>query len=522
MASGARVTEAEREMWRWAMQGIRDHELGVLVAWGGIKATVLAELLGEGCGERLEAAKERVHRAGRSAGLHGAIICRTEAELGPKAIEMVKRIEPQEDREEGCYWLEVGGRGAKIGVPRSLVEEIRKGARKTIRSHTQVRRQHHIPVWLSQGFAEPTQRNGKLKVYERDGTPSGMTRTPESWGVSNWFYNNEEGSVDPMLDEWDQMDSRIVAKLREGGREVQAAIQEVPAMLTRLVLRRASTRSMFEEKAREVEAGWHAMAAAERRAGSAKERYVRRLRNGAQGVREIIEEDLRAQGVDEEELDRKIDEWMAEAARRAEKMDEAIFEEAAAGAPMRARLESNVDAKGHHIEWLRDELGRGGFEKYRKDMRYTISVCSEPILILGDAVVVESRVGYAKPHDPLEEPDRPLEAVYLPIGKDKMLTGCRNGYEPRDLGWIVAAQSRLARRSFIGANIENRYAEGEQGRIGECLEGINVARGYAEVLETRETRDGPRCARSRDAGQSAGSVVPSTAHKERENEGRQQ
>ena len=489
LAESGKCGEADKAMWSWAWPGMRDHEIGVLVAWGGVSASALAEAVCNGRGAGYQAVRERVLRAARGCGLHGSIVCRREEELGPKAKECVRRVKIPMEKGDGCCWIDAGGNGARIGVPWSVVEKMQKQAGEDKRSHTEVKRPHHIPVWLTKGFAKPAEREGTLRVYEKGRSPGGRKGKPVSWGYAKWFYSNAAQSVDPMLDEWDQRDSRTIRVLREGGPDMHGAIQEVPWLLTKLVLRREATRRMLEETSTELQEGWKLLMEEEQRTQGSKERHIGRLRRGAAGLREVVEEDLRAQGVEESELDRRIEEWMADAAERAGKLDAALFVAAGPGGLEQAKREGLLDVKDYHINLLRKEADGGPFEKYCRDMSYGVSTCSEPILVLGDAVVVEGRAGYGKPHDPLEEPERKMDSVYLPLGKDRLLAGWRKGHEPRELGWILAAQARLARRSFIGADIANEYAEREQARIGECREGMNLARGYAMAREARDGRD---------------------------------
>ena len=491
LADGESSSEAERAMWRWAWPGMGDHEIGVLVAWGGVGVEALAKAVCIGQESGYEATRERVIRGARTGGLHGAVLCRTEEELGPAARECVRRVEIPRKKEDGCCWIDAGGSGGRIGVPWEVVEEVQRKAGEEKRSHTAVKRQHHTPVWLVQGFAEPEERTGRLRVYEKGRSPGGRKGTPESWGYGKWFYSNAEGSADPLLDKWDRRDSETIRVLRDGGPGMGEAIQEVPGLLTRLVLRRETTRRMLEQTGTELQEGWKLLMEEERRGEGSKARQVERLRRRAAGIREVVEEDLRAQGVAEADLDQRIEEWMADAAQRAEALDAAVFETAGTEGVEQASREGLLDVRNYHIDLLQKRLDDGPFEKYCRDMRYGLSTCSEPILLLGDAVVVEGRIGYAKPHDPLEETEREMESVYLPLGKDRLLAGWRKGHEPQELGWVLAAQARLARRSFIGADIANEYAEKEQGRIGECREGMNLARGYEMARQAREGRDMP-------------------------------
>lgn len=490
LASGE-PTEKDEDAWEWALPGMRDDELKLLMGWGAVKPRALARRRVRSGGKRsVEKEEKRLIEMAKGIRLHGAMICRSREDLGPEALKTAKRLDRTKEGGQDIYWLRIGAQG-RIGIPWTIIEDIQAGVKRATTRHTPTKRPHYIPVWLSSGFAEPRERSGKIKVYRRSAKDVYVS-SPGHWGVETTYYSTEEMSADPLLDEWDAKDAAVIRRLRKEGGAGPGWARPIPAILTRLVLRRATTREMLEVQAESLRQGWKQLAAEERQEeGDARERLARRLRTQGRGLRELAEEDLRRMGVREEQLDEQIEVWMNKAAERVESLDRDVLANATEQAPDRARLLGKLDEKAEHIHLVKEELEKeGGFAKYARDMEYVVQRCSEPVLRLGDSVVVESRIGYGVPHDPLQEPDRPLEAVYLPIASDLILMGRKRGEQFRELGWILAACARLARDSFITARRADEYAERERGRIGECREEANKAKGYQWAIAARDRRDG--------------------------------
>ena len=415
-------------------------------------------------------------------------MCRKREDLGPDALAIAKTI-PLDKEQGGTLWLQAG-LDARIGVPRNVVEAIQARRKQKENAHTEVKLQHHIPVWLSSGFATPAERDGRLHIW-RGGSEEAKSHggSPNGWGAIGRFYNREQGTLEEVLAEYDGRDAATAKELRTNG--VKAVTKEIPGLLTRLVLRRATTREMIENTLAEIEAGAelrHREEVVE--PGKIKREWLHRIRQGARGIREVVEAELREIGIEEADLDEAVGTWMQKAAAQAEHVDTELFKAGSKLAVSSVVEKTLGGAKEHHLDWLEATLEeQSALEKYGKGMGYCVLECSEPILVLGDSVVVEARVGEGKAYDPLEDMDKEIESVYLPLTPTLLLVGKRKESERRELGWILAACARLARCSFITGEEEHEIARGEQKLIGNWREGIDIQRGYEIARQCREERD---------------------------------
>ena len=359
------------------------------------------------------------------------------------------------------------------------------GKREELRPHDKkVKRDHYVPCWLSKGFTDTGERNGKFTVFRRGRDP--YRGTPEGWGVEHGFYTEGDANIDAQWADSEGADGKLLNRLRRDG--VQAGdANDIPGLLTRLAARTKNTREMLVQCAEEVGETVLAQEAQHGKDGrELKRRTVQRLKQGDVELAERVRRTLQAKGVHDPNqwrIQRELKKLAKKAARLPSETYASITGRAVAIEMENAKQRARVA----HLDLLHRDVQAGRvLPKYAtKGMGYGTYKVEQPVLCLGDCPIIEDRQGGEdRAYHPYEAPKLVLEAVYLPIAPDTVLVGRKEGGKVQDVDWFLRGIAALSRETFVARESSPETAFMHE-RIGTRRPGLTEEEIVDALMDTR-------------------------------------
>ena len=302
-----------------------------------------------------------------------------------------------------------------------------------------------------------------------------MPCRPEDWSVKKRFYEHEGKEIDSGWKKWESHDAWIAQQLRDG-RTGEEIVKEIPGLLTRLAYRTASARTLLQDST--VAIGT-AMFERDRKAGRTgadiREEYIKRLKVGDDGLRQIVIRRLQAKkNIKKPRSGKRVRQQEAKLARQARNVPPELLENIHAKAIYEAERTAEERATEYHLDWLEKgaQQGKTWHEYAKEGIRFDRYDVASGIMCLGDHAVFEEREGGEdRAYHPLEAQHLEMKAVYLPLGSEVLLVGLTSEAGVRDIDWILQAIAALSTESFISRE-SNESTAWMHEMIGTCRGGI--------------------------------------------------
>ena len=296
---------------------------------------------------------------------------------------------------------------------------------------------HYAPRFLSKGFTEDGTRGGKLMSFKKERPPRG-TRT-KSWGADYGSYRDGTLDIDAGWGDTESDDARVLDRIRKDGLS-QPDSQRVPGIVTRFAFRTKCAQSVLLAKAETYRLILQQFHRTDTDSEQWKQRMLKRIDERATNVVEIAEAQLKEQSVEDLSED-AISEHLRELHEKAEQVPAEVFLDFMKETAKEELTIEHGQARMRTIslQGLQEVQQGTLYDKYgAKGIRWGLCRIEPPILVLGDNVVIEKRIGREdRAYRPFERTDLEMEQVICPISPREVLHGVIGEAALPDARWIL-------------------------------------------------------------------------------------
>ena len=340
---------------------------------------------------------------------------------------------------------------------------------------------HYAPRFLSKGFTEDGTRGGKLVCFEKERPPR-EART-KSWGAEYGFYRDGALDIDAGWDDTESDDARVLDRIRKDGLS-QPDSQIVPGIVTRFALRTKCAQATLLAKGETYRRILQRFHRTDTDGEQWKQRMLKRIDERAPNVVETAKAQLKQQGMEDPSED-AVSERLRELHQKAEQVPAEVFLDSMKETAKEELTTEHGQARMRTISLQRLQEVQQGTLYYKygaKGIRWGRCRIEPPILVLGDNVVIEKRIGRGdRAYRPFERTDLEMEQVICPISPREVLHGVIGETALPNARWILEQMGQLSYESFVAPQ-ETKWTKYLHPQIGQVQIDAGITREEGERL----------------------------------------